>query len=61
MIADDDNHPRLFATEEYLQFATTIRAKEITMDANTIGFAIVLPAFVIFAIGLAVTVHRLPG
>jgi hypothetical protein len=60
MIADDDNHPGC-SREEYLQFATTIRAKEITMDANTIGFAIVLPAFIIFAIGLAVTVHRLPG
>ena len=31
------------------------------MDANTIGFAIALPAFIIFAIGLAITVHRLPG
>jgi hypothetical protein len=59
MIADATTIPAV--RDRGVPSTTTIRAKEITMDANTIGFAIVLPAFIIFAIGLAVTVHRLPG
>ncbi len=31
------------------------------MDGNAIALAIALPGFIVFAIGLAVTVHLLPG
>jgi hypothetical protein len=33
----------------------------MNMDGNAIAFAIVLPGFVVFAIGLAVAVHLLHG